>query len=189
MKKKATLVLCGFILILSGIAVFKTVSYIPEAAPAVNFIVRQGLESKVQEIADRFSDGDVLVVSKKDHLLYFCRRGLIVRGDRWGGLVFNFPVPVALGTNNRWTPEGRFTIYTKNDRSRYTLFLGFLGQYGIHGAETRLASKLNFIETLNPNYTYVTKKDNTRGCVAVENRVIKYLFAQVQVDTPVIIMR
>ncbi|PIS28506.1 L,D-transpeptidase, partial [Candidatus Saganbacteria bacterium CG08_land_8_20_14_0_20_45_16] len=29
---------------------------------------------------------------------------------------------------------------------------------------------------------------DTRGCVQVENRVIKYLYAQVDVDTPVIIM-
>lgn len=189
MKKKAIIVLGAFLLILGGVAVFKSVVLIPEVPANVNFVMRPGLESKVRQIADRYSDGDVIIVSKKDHLLYYCRRGLIVRGDRWGGFVFNFPVPVALGANNRWTPEGRFTVYTKNARSRYTLFLGFLGQYGIHGAETRLASKLNFMETLNPDYTFVTKKDDTRGCVAVENRVIKYLFAQVQVDTPVVIMR
>ncbi|MBI5699553.1 L,D-transpeptidase [Candidatus Saganbacteria bacterium] len=189
MKKKAILVLSAYILIFSGVAAFKTLSYAPEVAPAVNFVIRHDLDSRVREIADRYSNGDVIVVSKRDHLLYYCRKGLIVSGDRWGGFVFNFPVPVALGANNRWTPEGRFTVYTKNDRSRYTLFLGFLGQYGIHGAETRLASRLNFMESLNPNYAFVTKKDNTRGCVAVENRVIKYLFAQVQVDTPVIIMR
>ena len=45
------------------------------------------------------------------------------------------------------------------------------------------------MESVHPNYTFVTKKDNTRGCVAVENRVIRYLFAQVNVDTPIIIMR
>ena len=44
------------------------------------------------------------------------------------------------------------------------------------------------MEALNPYFKFATKKDDTRGCVQVENRVIKYLYAQVDVDTPVIIM-
>ena len=143
---------------------------------------------KVKEIAEKYGNGDVIVVSKKDHLLYYCRNGFIVRGDRFGGFVFDFPVPVALGANNNWTPQGEFKVYTKNPKSKYILFLGFLGQYGIHSAETRLASKLKHMEQLNPNLTYVTRKDNTRGCVAVENRVIQYLYARVDVNTPVYIM-
>jgi hypothetical protein len=189
MRKKIVLILIGFSLILGGVALRQINWVDAPPTPAVQFLTPNVLEARVQEIASRYDDGDVIVVSKKDHLLYYCRKGLVVRGDRWGGFVYDFPVPVALGGNNRWTPEGRFNIYTKNSRSRYTLFLGFLGQYGIHGAETRLASRLNFMESLDPNYTFVTKKDNTRGCVAVENRVIRYLFAQVNVDTPIIIMR
>jgi len=146
------------------------------------------LDQKVQAIADKFSDGDVIVVSKKDHLLYYCRNGFIVNGDRFGGFVYNFPVPVSLGVNNRWTPVGKFKVYVKNPQSKFTLFLGFLGNYGIHGAETRLASKLKNLEKLDPDLTYVTRKDNTLGCVAVENRVIRYLYANVEVDTPVYIM-
>lgn len=179
MRKKAIIILVAFILILSGVALHKVSRVAAPPTPAVQFLTLNVLEARVQEIAGRHGNGDVIVVSKKDHLLYYCRKGLVVRGDRWGGFVFDFPVPVALGGNNRWTPEGQFNIYTKNARSRYTLFLGFLGQYGIHGAETRLG----------PNYAFVTKKDNTRGCVAVENRVIRYLFSQVNVDTPVIIMQ
>lgn len=188
MQKKKVFVIVGFFLFL-GLITLAKFTWGPPLPLPVQFHPLSILEPKVQEIAQKYSDGEVLIVSKKDHLLYYCRKGLIVRGDRWGGFVFSFPVPVSLGANNRWTPEGEFNIYTKNPRSRYTLFLGFLGQYGIHGAETRLASKLNYMESIHPNYTFVTKKDNTRGCVAVENRVIKYLFAQVAVDTPVIIMR
>jgi lipoprotein-anchoring transpeptidase ErfK/SrfK len=146
------------------------------------------LEKKVLEIAGRYGNGQVIVVSKKDHLLYYCENGFIVRGDRFGGFVHSFPVPVALGANNRWTPEGKFSIYVKNPQSRFTLFLGFKGAYGIHGATTRLASQLTKMESFDPNLQFVTKKDNTLGCVAVENRVIKYLYAKVNVATPLVII-
>ncbi|MBI5400123.1 L,D-transpeptidase [Candidatus Saganbacteria bacterium] len=146
------------------------------------------LEKKVLKIAKRHGNGEVIVVSKKDHLLYFCRNGFIVRGDRFGGFVHSFPVPISLGVNNRWTPEGKFKIYVKNPQSRFTLFLGFKDAYGIHGAATQLASKLNRLEALDPNLEFVTRKDNTLGCVAVENRTIKYLYAKVNVETPLFIM-
>jgi len=187
MKKKILLLSLIYILILCGVAFIKTwEAPAPSATP--QFYARQLLESKVFKIAGKYSNGEAIVVSKKDHLLYYCRRGFIVRGDRWGGFVYDFPVPVSLGVNNNWTPEGEFKVYLKNPQSRYTLFLGFLGLYGIHGAETHLASRLNTRENLDPDYTYVTLKDRTRGCVAVENRVIRYLYAKVDLNTPVLIM-
>jgi hypothetical protein len=78
----------------------------------------------------------------------------------------------------------------KNDRSRYTLFLGLSlpGAYGIHGASTHFASFLDQMEKIDPDFTFVTKRDDTRGCVAVENRVIKYLFTKVALGTPVLIL-
>lgn len=188
MRKKAAFILINFIVILGLILVFKSLSRDESASQPPQFYPHRLLEAKVQEIAGRYSNGEVIVVGKKDHLLYFCRRGFIVREDRWGGFVYRFPVPVSLGVNNHWTPEGEFKIYAKNPLSRYTLFLGFLGEYGLHGAETRLASKLEQLERVNPDLTYVTRRDNTRGCVAVENRVIRYLYAQVDVNTPLYIM-
>ena len=81
-------------------------------------------------------------------------------------------------------------IDSKNERSRFTLFLHLSvpGAYGIHGAATNLASFLNKMEYLYHDFNFVTKKDDTRGCVAVENRVIKYLYAKVGVNTPVWIL-
>ena len=186
MKYKIILISLIYLLILGGTALYKTTDSL-KAPASPQFYAQQFLDQKIQELANRYSNGDVIVVSKKDHLLYYCHNGLIVRGDRFGGFVYNFPVPVSLGVNNRWTPEGKFKIYVKNPQSRYTLFLGFLGAYGIHGAETRLATKLNWLESFDPNLKYVTRKDNTLGCVAVENRVIRYLYANVNVDTPVFI--
>lgn len=62
------------------------------------------------------------------------------------------------------------------------------GTYGIHGAPTYFKYAIDRMEKKNPNLIYVTKKDNTRGCVAVEHRVLKYLFANVDEGTPVLIL-
>ncbi|MFA4966680.1 MAG: L,D-transpeptidase, partial [Candidatus Margulisiibacteriota bacterium] len=107
MKNKliVTGLICTFIL--GGLAFYN--SY--KTPPAPHFYAKPFLDDKVQELASRYSNGDVIVVSKKDHLLYYCHKGLIVRGDRFGGFVFNFPVPVSLGVNNKWTPEGKFKVY------------------------------------------------------------------------------
>lgn len=148
-------------------------------SPKVPTFKPGSLEDRVMQIARQYQNEDVVVVSKTHRLLYYFDHGQIVK---------NFPVPVSLGVN-RWfpTPEGKFSVYTKNEKSRYTLFLGFKGLYGIHGGETYKAKSLALKEKLNPNYRWVTLKDGTRGCVAVETRVIKYLYSKIDVGTPVYI--
>jgi lipoprotein-anchoring transpeptidase ErfK/SrfK len=148
------------------------------------------LKRLVLDFASRYKDQSVIVVSKKEHLLYYCENGRIVENDFWGGSNYAFPVKVSLAGRYYRTPEGQMYIDRKNDRSRYTLFLGLSlpGAYGIHGASTYLRSFLEKMEQVDPNLTFVTKKDDTRGCVAVENRVIRYLFAKVGLNTPVLIL-
>lgn len=148
------------------------------------------LKQKVLDFARKYNDRPVIVVSKKEHLLYYCEKGKIVENDRWQGFSFSFPVKVSLASKYYRTPEGEMSVDRKNANSRYTLFLGLSipGAYGIHGAATHLASYLNLMEKLNPNFSFVTRRDDTRGCVAVENRVIKYLFARVGLNTPVLII-
>jgi len=146
------------------------------------------LKQLVTDFSSKYKSA--IVVSKKEHLLYFCENGRIVENDSWDGFTFNFPVKVSIA--NRWfhTPEGLVYIDRKNEHSRYTLFLGlsFPGAYGIHGASTYFSSFLDKMERVDPTFTFVTNKDDTRGCVAVENRVIKYLFAKVELNTPVLIL-
>jgi len=146
-------------------------------------------KQKVRDFAWKYKDRDVIVVSKKDHLLYYCRNGRLVQNEEWNGFTYDFPVKVSLADKWYRTPEGEMFVDNKNKWSRYTLFLSLSnpGAYGIHGAPTHLSSYLNKMEKKDPDLLFVTKKDNTRGCVAVENRVIKYLFAQVDVGTPVLI--
>jgi lipoprotein-anchoring transpeptidase ErfK/SrfK len=148
------------------------------------------LKQLVLAFANRYQGRSAIVVSKRDHLLYYCENGRIVENDYWNGFVYSFPVKVSLASHWYRTPEGLMYIDSKNERSRYTLFLHLSvpGAYGIHGAATRLASYLNKMEYLDHDFSFVTRKDDTRGCVAVENRVIKYLFAKVGVNTPVWIM-
>jgi len=146
------------------------------------------LQQQVMEFAAKHWNQDAIIVSKKDHLLYYCRYGRIVKNEYWGGNVYNFPVKVSLASKYYRTPEGEFRVEIKNDQSQYIKFLGFKGLYGIHSAATRLASFLDKMEKQDPGFTFVTKKDDTRGCVAVENRVIQYLYAMVDVNTPVLIV-
>lgn len=148
------------------------------------------LQFKVLEFANKYRNEDVIVVSKRDHLLYYCRNGEVVRNEWWNGFVFNFPVKVSLSSPYYHTPEGEMFISLKNPNSRYILFLGlsYPGTYGIHSAATHLASYLEREEKKNPEFSFVTKKDDTHGCVAVENRIIKYLYANVDERTPVLIM-
>ncbi|MBU0672476.1 MAG: L,D-transpeptidase [Candidatus Margulisbacteria bacterium] len=147
-------------------------------------------KQKVWEFAQKYRDQDVIVVSKKDHLLYYYRNGKLVRNDKWNGFIYNFPVKVSLANKYHRTPEGETYVDGKNNRSRYTLFLSLSnpGAYGIHGAATSVSRYLDRMEKKDPNFTFVTKKDDTRGCVAVENRVIKYLFSKIDLKTPVLII-
>ncbi len=62
------------------------------------------------------------------------------------------------------------------------------GTYGIHGAPTYLKNYVEKLEKRNPQSNFVTNKDNTRGCVAVEHRYLYYLFANVDEKTPILIL-
>ncbi|MFH1387428.1 MAG: L,D-transpeptidase [bacterium] len=148
------------------------------------------LRQQALEFAEKYKDRPAIFISKKDHLLYFCKNGEIVENDRWNGQAYSFPVKVSLASKYYKTPEGEMFISHKNPKSQFILFLGFSypGTYGLHSGVTRLASYLEKQEKKDPDFTFVTKKDDTRGCVAVENRVIKYLYANVPVKTPVLIV-
>ena len=163
------------------------------------------LKQQAQEFASKYHDQDVIVVSKKDHLLYYYKNGQLVRGERWNGFTYNFPVKVALASRSYDTPEGEMFIDYKNPHSKYILFLSFSGpgDYGIHSAETRFKSYLEKmmesrvsvedirkidVEKINPHFKFATVKDNTRGCVQVENRIIQYLYSKVNANTPVLVM-
>ncbi len=138
-------------------------------------------------------DKEVLIVDKENHLLYYLRHGQLVRNDYWNGRYYSFPLPIAIGMGGFYkTPEGTYKINGKNPYSRYTKFLRLnipysIAPYGIHAGPTYLAKKYEKLELQNPGGRFVTKKDDTRGCVAVETLVMKYLFEKIGIETPVLI--
>lgn len=138
-------------------------------------------------------DQECLLVDKENHLLYYLRNGQVVRNDLWKGRYYSFPLPISIGAGGRYeTPEGEFTVNGKNPYSRYTKFLKLSipsgwEPYGIHAGPTYLAKKYEKLELKYPGKKFVTKKDDTRGCVAVETLVMKYLFERIGLDTPVLI--
>ncbi|MBN2058076.1 MAG: L,D-transpeptidase [Candidatus Saganbacteria bacterium] len=147
-------------------------------------------KQKAWDFAEKYRDRDAIVVSKKDHLLYYFRKGELVRNEQWQGFTYDFPVRVALASKYFRTPEGEMYIDAKNPRSQYILFLSFSGPgaYGIHSAATKFSRYLDRMERQDPDFRFATLKDDTRGCVQVENRVIKYLYSQVSLKTPVLIL-
>ena len=91
------------------------------------------------------------------------------------------------------TPSGEFKIDGKNPNSRFTKFLKLnipysIAPYGIHAGPTYLAKKYEKLELQYPGERFVTKKDDTRGCVAVETSVMRYLFERIEEETPVLIL-
>lgn len=148
------------------------------------------LKQSVLSFAQKYGNQDVIIVSKQDHLLFYCRNGKIVENEKWNGFTLNFPVKVALAMPGYRTPEGEMYVDGKNPNSQFVRFLSFStpGSYGLHSEATRYKSYMETMEKKNPNFEFATKRDNTRGCVQVENRIIKYLFAKVDVKTPVLVM-
>jgi len=141
----------------------------------------------------KHKDRESIVVDKESHLIYYLRDGKLVQNDYFRGRNFSFPLPISIGMGGRYeTPEGEYHITKKNPYSRYTKFLQLSipsgwEPYGIHAGPTYLARRYERLELKNPSGKYVTKKDDTRGCVAVETLVMKYLFDKIQVMTPVLI--
>lgn len=181
--KKAVIIIILCVLI-------SVISHVPRMENAKDQLLFLFLKQKVLEFANKYKGEDVIVVSKKDHLLYYCRHGKIVQNESWNGFTYSFPVKVALASRYYRTPEGEMFIDGKNANSRYILFLSlsYPGAYGIHSAPTRHKGFLEAMERLNPHFVFATAKDDTRGCVQVENRIIKYLYANVDVKTPVLVL-
>jgi len=185
MKRKAQILLALF---LAFTAIFVLSGFTSQIDNEKSYVRLLFLKYKVNEFAHKYKGQDVILVSKEDHLLFYVKDGEVVRNEEWNGFTYNFPVKVALASRSYDTPEGEFKVERKNPYSQFIKFLGFKGLYGIHSAPTKYKSYLTKMEAKDPNFEFATKVDNTRGCVQIENRVIEYLYANVEVDTPVIIM-
>lgn len=106
------------------------------------------------------------------------------------------------------TPEGLYYICTRNEKSKYHLFLG-LSYPGITDAEDGMASKVIDAETFEKIINSIkeghrppwdtalggtvgihgggTKNDWTAGCIALSNEDIEELWQYCPLNTPVLI--
>lgn len=134
--------------------------------------------------------GLFLLVDKSDRLLVVYRDGEAVRAYR--GIQFgDAPLGHKRFQGDERTPEGRYTIDTRNPQSSYHLSLrisypnasdrAFAEQYGrspggdifIHGQPNGLASNLRM------------RGDWTDGCIALSNAEIEELWQLVPDGTPI----
>jgi murein L,D-transpeptidase YafK len=141
------------------------------------------------------------------------------RLELWSGDELVKTFPIALGDEpgldkvrqgDHRTPEGEFYVCTRNDRSRFHLFLGLSYpslEDATRGLETRLISRREYDAIVSANRRRVrppwdtglggevgihgggTGSDWTWGCVALENSAIEELWAVFPIGTPVRIER
>jgi len=172
------------------LSIFVLIGHVEKVQEDPEKVTLEYLKHVVLDFAQKHKDEkDVIVVNKNAHLLYYVRDGKIVENANWNGFKISFPVKISIAGKYYRTPEGEMFVDRKNPYSQYTRFLSLSvpGAYGIHGAPTYLKNYIAKKEKEDPNLVLVTKQDNTRGCVAVENRVMYYLYSQVDVNTPVLI--
>lgn len=145
-----------------------------------------------------------IVVSKSRRLLTLYSSGKLVRTYRIGlGLS---PIEDKVREGDRRTPEGDFYICIKNPRSQFYLSLGLSypnRQHAERGLRDGLITRAQYQQIVSairrkrqpPQYTRLggeifihghgSQSDWTWGCVALDNKDIRELFAAVPVGTPV----
>lgn len=161
----------------------RPVAVAPVAAPTV---VDRTIESSWREVPLK---GDFVLVDKSDRLLVVYRSGKAIRAYR--GLQFgDVPFGRKRFQGDERTPEGRYTIDTRNPQSSFHLSLrisypndsdrAFAAAYGrspggdifIHGQPNALANGR-------------MRGDWTDGCIALTNEEIEELWAIVPDGTPI----
>jgi murein L,D-transpeptidase YafK len=147
-----------------------------------------------------------IIVKKAQRKLFLYSAGKLVRTYRIGlGLS---PVGDKVREGDRRTPEGEFYIFTKNNKSQFSLSLGVSYPNAAHaerGLRDGLINKTQYESILRALKTKKTPPQNTAlggdiyihgngagsdwtwGCVALENEDIRELFDATRVGTPVVI--
>ena len=107
-------------------------------------------------------------------------------------LAVSYPAPrdVAAAVKEKRFPEEKMDRVKKTQRDGACpdFYSALGGAIGIHGAPTRMAADLAAAETRSPDLVNVTSDDWTLGCLAVENRHIRFLAKEVKVGTPILIV-
>ncbi|HAD05145.1 MAG: hypothetical protein A2091_01370 [Desulfuromonadales bacterium GWD2_61_12] len=165
--------------------------------PLIQRYADRGQVSSWRRLADdaiaesRRNGSEVILVNKVDRQLTLFRNGTAVRSFS-AGLGFNY-LADKLYSGDRATPEGRYQIVRKIDRSRYyrALELDYPNQEdqrrfaqakraGLVPKNSDIGNKIQIHGGGRSGMTY--------GCVSLDNPAMEYLFAEVAIGTPVIIV-
>lgn len=165
--------------------------------PLIQRYADRGQISSWRRLADeaiaesRRSGGEVILVNKVDRQLTLFRNGSAVRSFS-AGLGFNY-LADKLYSGDRATPEGRYRVVKKIDRSRFyrALELDYPNQEDqrryAQAKRAGLVPKNSGIGNLIQIHGG-GKSGMTYGCVSLDNPEMDYLFSAVDVGTPVIIV-
>lgn len=139
----------------------------------------------------RRAESDLIVVDKLDRQLTLYRNGTVLKSYD-AGLGFNY-LADKLYSGDRATPEGVYRVIRKLDRSKFfkALLIDYpndedrrrFAQAKRAGLVPRNAGIGNLIEIHGGGKDCVTY-----GCVALDDQEMAELYAQIAVDTPVVIV-
>jgi hypothetical protein len=106
---------------------------------------------------------------------------------------FSYPGPkdVERALRERWRKPEQLERIRKSQRPGQCpdFFTGLGGDFGLHGGNTSAAVEMARAEEVDPAVRQITERDWTLGCVAVENRVIRWFAKELKVGTPILILR
>lgn len=153
------------------------------------------LIKQVRTIAKAHPNEDVIVISKSQRLIFFCRNGKIVIDRTDNVALGKNPVDDGPKTSmgDKRTPEGEYTISAKrHGLSKFDFFMalnyptpeqkakGFTGgNLGIHGLPKG---------KVYPTNVSSTDEDWTLGCIALEEHMAQKYYDNIRVGTKVVIL-
>ncbi len=146
----------------------------------------------------------LIKIFKEERLLELYADGQLI--DKFNIGLGSSPVGAKNKEGDRKTPVGKYYICTKNDKSRFTLFLGISYpniEDAQRGLEDGLIDKDTFEEVKQANISQIrppwktalggevgihgggSSSDWTWGCIALSNKDIKTLWKYAKLKTPV----
>jgi hypothetical protein len=107
------------------------------------------------------------------------------------GLSYPGPKDVERALKDKWRKPAQLERIKNSQRPGACpdFYTGLGGDFGIHGGPAQNVQEYAEKESKDPEILQLTRSDWTLGCVAVENRVIRFFAKELKVGTPILILR
>lgn len=134
---------------------------------------------------------DLIVIEKQKREMHIYYRGQLIKTYQ---IALGFsPIGHKEQEGDGKTPEGKYSIISKNPRSRYHLSLkiSYPNDQDLENAKKKNVSAGNYImiHGLGKSYSYLGKDhinhDWTEGCIAVTNEEIEEIYPSIEIGTPI----